>query len=109
MSAIDQLNESRLDGSNNEPRLVLDLDLSEAQALRAWLLETECGGLSALDTPIVSSALAKLGRAVDTAQATINIRREFQQAGVNLAHWSDEQVLELGRRIAEAARPILGS
>jgi hypothetical protein len=39
---------------------------------------------------------------------TINIRREFQQAGVNLAHWSDEQVLELGRRIAEAARPILG-
>jgi ABC-type glycerol-3-phosphate transport system substrate-binding protein len=42
-----------------------------------------------------------------STEATINIRREFQQAGVNLAHWSDEQVLELGRRIAEAARPIL--
>jgi hypothetical protein len=109
MSAIDQLNESRADGNNNEPRLVLDLDLIEAQALRAWLLETEVNGLSALDTPVVSTALAKLGRAVDTAQATVNIRREFQQAGVNLAHWSDEQVLELGRRIAEAARPILGS
>lgn len=109
MSATDQLNEMRLDGNNNEPRLVLDLDLSEAQALRAWLLETEVNGLSALDTPVVSTALAKLGRAVDTAQATINIRREFQQAGVNLAHWSDEQVLELGRRIAEAARPILNS
>ena|ERR1700733_289521 len=107
MSATDQLNELRLDGNNNEPRLVLDLDLSEAQALRAWLLETEVNGLSALDTPVVSNALTKLGRAVDTAQATINIRREFQQAGVNLAHWSDEQVLELGRRIAEAARPIL--
>jgi hypothetical protein len=78
MSATDQLNELRLDGNNNEPRLVLDLDLSEAQALRAWLLETEVNGLSALDTPVV-----------------------------NLAHWSDEQVLELGRRIAEAARPIL--
>jgi hypothetical protein len=37
----------------------------------------------------------------------VNIRREFQQAGVNLAHWSDEQVLELGRRIAEAVRPVL--
>jgi hypothetical protein len=109
MSATDQLNEMRLDGNNNEPRLVLDLDLSEAQALRAWLLETEVNGLSALDTPVVSTALAKLGRAVDTAQATINIRREFQQAGVNLAHWSDEQVIELGRRIAEAARPILNS
>ena len=106
MSVTDQLNES-LNGNNNEPRLVLDLDLIEAQALRAWLLETEVNGLSAQDTPVVSTALAKLGRAVDTAQATINIRREFQQAGVNLAHWSDEQVIELGRRIAEAARPIL--
>ncbi len=106
MSVTDQLNES-LNGHNNEPRLVLDLDLLEAQALRAWLLETEVNGLSAQDTPVVSTALAKLGRAVDTAQATINIRREFQQAGVNLAHWSDEQVIELGRRIAEAARPIL--
>ena len=107
MSANDQLNESHLDGNHNEPRLVLDLELIEAQALRAWLLETECAGLSAVDTPVVNTVLAKLGRAVDTAQATINIRREFQQAGVNLAHWSDEQVLELGRRIAEAARPIL--
>ncbi len=107
MSVTDQLNDSRLDGNNNEPRLVLDLDLTEAQALRAWLLETELNGASATDTPVVNSALAKLARAVDTAQATVNIRREFQQAGVNLAHWSDEQVLELGRRIAEAVRPIL--
>jgi hypothetical protein len=107
MSATDQLNDSRLDGNNNEPRLVLDLDLIEAQALRAWLLETEANGVSAMDTPVVTTVLAKLGWAVDTAQATVNIRREFQQAGVNLAHWSDEQVLELGRRIAEAARPIL--
>jgi hypothetical protein len=107
MSAIDQFNESRLDGQSNEPRLVLELDLSEAQALRAWLLETEVNGLSARETPVVSTALAWLGRAVDTAQATINIRHEFQQAGVNLAHWSDEQVLELGRRIAQAVQPIL--
>jgi hypothetical protein len=107
MSATDQLNNSRVDGNNNEPRLVLDLDLIEAQALRAWLLETELNGASAADTPVVNAALAKLARAVDTAQATVNIRREFQTAGVNLAHWSDEQVLELGRRIAEAVRPIL--
>ena len=107
MSATDQLNDSRLDGNNSEPRLVLDLDLIEAQALRAWLLETELNGVSAIDTPVVSTALAKLGRAVDTAQATINIRREFQQAGVNLAHWSDEQVLELARRVAEAARTFI--
>jgi hypothetical protein len=107
MSAIDQFNESRLDGQGNEPRLILELDLSEAQALRAWVLETEVNGLSAQDTPVVSTALSWLSRAVDTAQATINIRREFHQAGVNLAHWSDEQVLELGRRIAQAVQPIL--
>ena len=107
MSATDQLNDSRENGNNNEPRLVLDLDLIEAQALRAWLLETELNGASAADTPVVNTALAKLARAVDTAQATVNIRREFQTAGVNLAHWSDEQVLELGRRIAEAVRPVL--
>ena len=107
MSVTDQLNDSHLDGNNNEPRLVLDLDLTEAQALRAWLLETELNGVAASETPVVNSALAKLARAVDTAQATVNIRREFQPAGVNLAHWSDEQVLELGRRIAEAVRPIL--
>ena len=107
MSVTDQLNDSHVEGNHNEPRLVLDLDLVEAQALRAWLLETELNGASAADTPVVNSALAKLAKAVDTAQATVNIRREFQQAGVNLAHWSDEQVLELGRRIAEAVRPIL--
>jgi hypothetical protein len=109
MSAIDQFNDSRVDGQSNEPRLGLELDLSEAQALRAWLLETEVNGVSAQETPVVSAALARLSRAVDTAQATINIRHEFHHAGVNLAHWSDEQVLELGRRIAQAVQPILGS
>ena len=71
MSVTDQLNESLNGHNNNEPRLVLDLDLTEAQALRAWLLETELNGLSAQDTPVVSTALAKLGRAVDTAQAML--------------------------------------
>ncbi len=47
MSITDQLNDSRVDGNNNEPRLVLDLDLTEAHALRAWLLETELNGVSA--------------------------------------------------------------
>ena len=77
MSVTDQLNDSRVDGNNNEPRLVLDLDLVEAQALRAWLLEIELNGSFVADTPVVNSALAKLARAVDTAQATVNIRCEF--------------------------------
>jgi len=93
----------------HEPRVLLDLELQEAQALRQWLLETSVDGVSAIDTPVVNVALAKLARASDTAQATVNIRREFHQAGINIAHWSDEQVLELGRRIAEAARPIARS
>jgi hypothetical protein len=107
MSTTDQANDSRVDGNHYEPRVILDLDLQEAQALRAWLLETSVDGVTAIDTPVVNVAVAKLGRAADAAQATVNIRREFQQVGMNIAHWSDDQVLELGIRIAEAARPVI--
>jgi hypothetical protein len=109
MSTTDQTNDPRIEGSYYEARIVLDLDLQEAQVLRAWLLETSVDGVAAIDTPVVSAALAKLGRAADTGLATVNIRREFQQVGMNIAHWSDEQVIELGLRIAEAARPVIRS
>jgi hypothetical protein len=105
--STDQLNDPQVDGLNHEPRVLIDLGLHEAEALRAWLLRTSVDGVSALDTPVVNGALTKLGRASDTVQATVSVRREFDQAGINIAHWSDEQVLELGRRISEAIRPVL--
>jgi hypothetical protein len=46
-----------------------------------------------------------LGTAVDTVLATVNVRRELEQAGLAIEHLSDEQVSELGRRVAQAATP----
>jgi hypothetical protein len=40
-------------------------------------------------------------------QAVLQVRREFELVGLNVGHWSDEQVLELGRRITDASRPVI--
>ncbi len=85
-----------------EPALTLELALTEAEALRVWLLKPAGDGSTSLDDPLVSRALAGLGRAIDGARATINIRRELQQAGLEVDHLSDDQVHELGRRVTEA-------
>ena len=96
-----------VEGLGSEPRVTLELGLHEADALRGWMLRASVDGVSSVDTPVVSGALAKLGRAVDGVQASINVRLEFEQVGLNIAHWSDEQVLELARRVSEAARPVI--
>jgi hypothetical protein len=85
--------------------LTLDLALSEAEALRTWLLKPAQDGTTSLDDPLVSRALTKLGTAIDTVLATVNVRRELQQAGLAIDHLSDEQVCDLGRRVAQAATP----
>jgi hypothetical protein len=98
---VDQLDE--------EPTISLDLDLSESEALRAWLLKPAKDGTTSLDDPLVSRALTKLGRELDAVLATVNVRHELEEAGLALDHLSDEQVRELGRRVAEAARPGMRS
>jgi hypothetical protein len=85
--------------------LALELDIHEAEALRAWLLKATAEGVTSLDDPLVNGALSKLGRAVDNVHATVNVRRELEQAGLEVAHLTDEQVRELGRRVSEAAMP----
>lgn len=94
-----------VDQPDDEPRILLDLDLTEGEALRAWLLKPAKDGATSLDDPLVSRVLTKLGREVDAVLATVNVRRELEEAGLTLEHLSDEQVRELGRRVAEAARP----
>ncbi|HEY2438468.1 MAG TPA: hypothetical protein VGH93_14900 [Solirubrobacteraceae bacterium] len=89
--------------------LTLELELQEAEALRAWLLTATAEGVTSLDDPLVNGALAKLGRAVDGVHATVNVRRELEQAGLVVAHLSDDQVRELGRRVSEAALPGIRS
>jgi hypothetical protein len=105
--SIEHMAEHHVEGGNYEPKVFLEIGLHEADTLRSWLLRASVDGVSSVDTPIISAELAKLGRAVDTVQAVLNVRREFEQVGLNVSHWSDEQVLELGRRITEAARPVI--
>jgi hypothetical protein len=88
-----------------ETRITLDLSLDEAEALRAWLLRASVDGTTSLDDPYVNGVLGQLGRSVDSVRAVANVRLELGQAGLDVAHLSDEQVRELGRRVSEAALP----
>jgi hypothetical protein len=90
---------------DRERTLTFDLTLSEAEALRTWLLKPAKDGTTSLDDPLVSHALAKLGTAIDSVLATVNVRHELRQAGLAVEHLTDEQVCELGRRVAQAATP----
>ncbi len=90
---------------DRERALTLDLVLSEAEALRTWLLKPAKDGTTSLDDPLVSRALAKLGTAIDTVLTTVNVRHELKQAGLAVEHLTDEQVSDLGRRVAQAATP----
>src|SRR5947209_15083111 len=103
MSTTDQMTDFEVDDLDSEPRLTLDLGLREAEALRNWLLKPASDGTTALDDPLVNSVLVELGRAVDAVQATVQVRHELEQAGLNVAHLSDDQVRELGRRVSDAA------
>jgi hypothetical protein len=89
--------------------ITLELRLAEAQALRNWLMKPTKDGANSLEEPLVSHFLANLGRAVDGVQAAVNVRRELEQAGLTVAHLSDEQVRELGRKVTEAAMPGIRS
>jgi hypothetical protein len=103
MSTIDEVTEVEVDEFDDERHLTLDLSLQEAEALRTWLLKPAADGSASLDDPLVNGVLAKLTRAVDAVRSTVNVRRELEQVGLDVAHLSDDQVRELGRRVSEAA------
>jgi len=100
-------NDPPVEGPRPEPTLTFELPLSDAEALRAWLLKSTADGSTALDDPFVSHALGSLGQAVDAARATANVRRELKQVGLGVDHLTDEQVRALGQRISEAALPAI--
>jgi hypothetical protein len=103
LSTTDHLPHPELDELDRDTRLTLALNLDEAEALRAWLLRASAEGTNSLDEPLVSGCLTKLARALDALHAIANVRRELEQAGLDIAHLSDEQVAELGRRVSDAA------
>src|SRR5205085_229229 len=88
-----------------DPAIVLELELTEAEALRSWLLKPAADGATSLEDPLVSRVLSRLGVEVDSARSAVNVRRELEQAGFSVSHLSDEQLRELGSRISHAAAP----
>jgi hypothetical protein len=103
--AVEQQTSEPVGEVDHDSALTLELPLSEAEALRTWLLKPAKDGTTSLDDPLVSRVLTKLGTAVDTVLATVNVRNELEQAGLAVDHLTDEQVCELGRRVAQAATP----
>ena len=107
--AVEQQTNEPVGEGDHERTITLDLALSEAEALRTWLMKPAKDGTTSLDDPLVSHALAQLGTAIDTILTTVNVRHELQQAGLAVEHLTDEQVSELGRRVVQAASPGIRS
>lgn len=96
-------------GSWEEPvqpaDIVLELELTEAEKLRSWLLKASADGATSFDDPQVSRVLSKLAAEVDGVRSAVNVRRELVDAGFSVTHLSDVQLRELGSRIADATAP----
>jgi hypothetical protein len=111
MSSVDQAEQPTKpdsgpwDEKTPDPQIGLELELPEAEALRAWLLKASADGATSLDDPLVSRVLSKLGLEVDHVRSAVNVRRELVQAGFSVNHLSDEQLRDLGSRIADASAP----
>jgi ketosteroid isomerase-like protein len=86
---------------------IVDLTFEEAEALAKWLVKPAQDGSAAIDDSTVRPALMKLRAAVEREQAVRNVRRELEQAGIQTQHLTDQQVVQLGRRISAATAPAI--
>lgn len=82
--------------------LTLELTLAEGEAVKSWLLKPAADGSAAIDDEHAKSVMVKLGAQLDFIQGVAKVREELEQAGFETDTLSDEQVAELGRRIAES-------
>jgi hypothetical protein len=85
-----------------ESPLTLELTVHEGEALKAWLLKPAADGSSAIDDVQTKSVMVKLGSKLDYISGVALVRSELEEAGFDTDTLSDEQVAELGRRIAES-------
>lgn len=93
-----------------EHTIVLELTLAEAEAVKTWLLKPSADGSAAIDDASAKSVMVKLGSKLDFIQGVARVRDELDAAGLPTDQMSDEQVAELGRRIAESGlRRFAGS
>jgi hypothetical protein len=82
--------------------LVLELTLAEAEAVKAWLLKPAADGSAAIDDEHAKSVMVKLGAQLDFVQGVQQVRDELEAAGFPTEALSDDEVADLGRRIAES-------
>ena len=87
--------------------ITLELTFEEAEALSRWLVKPAQDGGTAIDDAAVKPAVMKLRAIVEREQAVRNVRRELEQAGIQTAHLTDQQVVQLGRRISAVAAPAI--
>ncbi len=86
---------------SEEITLELELTLDEAEALKAWLLKPAADGSAAIDDPSAKSVMVQLGQKLDYISGVNQVRDELEEAGFDTDSMSDEQIAELGRRIAD--------
>jgi hypothetical protein len=107
MATVDENNGFEAQALAVDDRAIeLELSISEAAALRAWLLKPAADGSTALDDSLVNAALKKLSSAVDKIEAVSDIRRELEEAGFHTGDLGDDQVVELGRKIGQASSRV---
>jgi hypothetical protein len=82
--------------------VTLELSLAEAEAVKSWLLKPAADGSAAIDDENAKSVMVKLGAKLDFIEGVARVRDELEQAGFPTDTLSDEQVADLGRRIAES-------
>ena len=80
----------------------LELTLAEAEAVKSWLLKPSADGSAAIDDENAKSVMVKLGAKLDYIQGVQRVRDELEQAGFPTVGMTDDEVADLGRRIAES-------
>jgi hypothetical protein len=88
------------EGADNS--VSLELTLAEAEAVKSWLLKPSADGSAAIDDENAKSVMVKLGAKLDYIQGVQRVRDELEQAGFPTEQMSDNEVADLGRRIAES-------
>ena len=86
---------------SEEITLDLELTLDEAEALKAWLLKPAADGSAAIDDANAKSVMVQLGQKLDYISGVNQVRDELEEAGFDTDNLSDEQIADLGRRIAD--------
>jgi hypothetical protein len=82
--------------------VTLELTLTEAEAVKSWLLKPAADGSAAIEDEHAKSVMVKLGAKLDFIEGVARVREELEHAGFPSENLSDDQVADLGRRIAES-------